>query len=169
MIQTERLILRPWREADRGPYAAMNADPEVMHDFPAPLTREESDAKLDRYQANYERLGYTRWVIERCEDERFLGYAGVLPIFAGHPAGDGVEIGWRMIRPAWGFGYASEAARAALRDGFDRIGMSEILAYTADTNARSEAVMVRLAMQREAARDFSHPTAGPCVVYVARP
>lgn len=63
MIQTERLILRPWREADRDAFAAMNADPEVMHDFPAPLTRAESDAKLDRYQASIETIGYGRWLI----------------------------------------------------------------------------------------------------------
>jgi RimJ/RimL family protein N-acetyltransferase len=168
MITTERLILRPWREADRAPFAAMHADPEVMHDFPAPLSRAESDAKQDRYQANIERAGFGRWAIERREDARFLGYTGIMPVFADHPCAPGVEIGWRMIRAAWGFGYASEAAAAALRDGFERLGFAEVLAYTGVTNARSQAVMRRLGMGRDPKRDFTDPEAGPFWVYAAK-
>jgi RimJ/RimL family protein N-acetyltransferase len=169
MIQTDRLILRPWCDADRPAFAAMNADPEVMHDYPAPLTRAECDLQLDRYQAAIERLGYGRWAMERREDGLFLGYVGAMPIFNDHPCAPGAEIGWRMIRAAWGFGYASEGAAAALRDGFARLGFAEITAYTAPTNARSRAVMRRLGMARDASRDFEHPSAGPFVVYVARP
>lgn len=168
MMQTPRLILRPWRETDRPVFAAMNADPEVMHDYPAPLSRAESDAKLDRYQSNIDRAAFGRWVIERREDAAFLGYTGMMPIFADHPCAPGVEIGWRMIRAAWGFGYASEAAAAALRDGFDRLGLAEVIAYTGVGNLRSQAVMRRLGMVRDAARDFTDPNAGPFVVYVAR-
>jgi RimJ/RimL family protein N-acetyltransferase len=169
MIETRRLILRPWRDADRAAFAAMNADPEVMHDYPAPLTRAESDAKLDRYQANIERLGYGRWVIERREDAAFFGYTGIMPIFDDHPCAPGVEIGWRMIRAAWGSGFAGEAAAAALSDGFGRMGFAEIIAYTGVTNLRSQAVMRRLRMARDAARDFTDPSAGPFLVYVAHP
>jgi ribosomal-protein-alanine N-acetyltransferase len=168
MIQTERLILRPWREADRAAFAAMNADPDVMHDFPAPLTRAESDAKLDRYQTSIETIGYGRWLIERREDGAFLGYTGVMPIFPDHPCAPGDEIGWRMIRAAWGFGYASEAAAAALADGFERLNLEEIIAYTAPTNRRSRAVMERLCMAPDPARDFQDPLHGPFVVYAAR-
>jgi RimJ/RimL family protein N-acetyltransferase len=169
MIQTERLKLRPWRETDRDAFAAMNADAEVMHDYPAPLTHAESDAKLDRYQANIERLGYGRWLMERREDGAFLGYVGVMPIWDDHPCAPGVVIGWRMIRRAWGFGYASEGAAAALRDGFERLKFLEIIAYTTPINARSRAVMERLAMTRDAARDYRDPLHGPFVVYAARP
>ena len=165
MIQTDRLILRPWRDADRQAFAAMNADPEVMHDFPAPLTRAESDAKLDRYQAAIDSVAFGRWAVERLEDGLFLGYVGVMPIFDDHPCAPGVEIGWRMIRGAWGFGYASEAAAASLRDGFERLGFAEVIAYTAPTNARSQAVMRRLGMTRDATRDFEGPFGGLSVVY----
>ena len=169
MIHTDRLILRPWRDADRPAMAAMLADPEVMHDYPAPLTTAESDQKIDRYQVAIGRVGFGRWSMERRDDGMFLGYVGVMPIFDDHPCAPGVEIGWRMIRPAWGFGYASEAAAAALRDGFERVGLSEIIAYTTPTNARSRAVMHRLGMTREPARDFDNATAGRFVVYTARP
>ena len=169
MIRTERLILRPWREADREPFAAMNADPEVMHDFPAPLTRAESDAKLDRYQDAIERLGHGRWLMERRAGGDFLGYVGIMPIFDEHPCAPGVEIGWRMIRAAWGLGYASEGAAAALRDGFERMQFTEVIAYTAPDNRRSRAVMHRLRMTRDVARDYVDPVHGAFVVYAAKP
>ena len=169
MIHTDRLILRSWREADRPALAAMQADPEVMHDYPAPLTRAESNVRFDRYQSAIERLGYGRWLMERRTDGAFLGYVGVMPIFEDHPCAPGVEIGWRMNRAAWGFGYASEGAAAALRDGFERARFEEVIAYTAPTNARSRAVMARLGMSRDAARDYDDALHGPFVVYVSRP
>ena len=167
MIQTERLILRGWRDGDRDAFAAMNADPEVMHDYPAPLTRLESDRKVDRYQSAIEGLGYGRWLIERREDGAFIGYVGVMPMADDHPGGPGVEIGWRMVRSAWGFGYAAEGAVAALRDGFERAGFAETIAFTAPTNLRSLAVMRRIGMVRDQARDFDLPGAGSLVVYRA--
>jgi RimJ/RimL family protein N-acetyltransferase len=168
-IQTDRLILRPWREADRAALAAMNADPEVMHDFPAPLTRAESDAKLDRYQDAITRLSHGRTLMERRADGAFLGYVGIMPIFDDHPCAPGFEIGWRMVRAAWGFGFASEGAAAVLRDGFDRLRFSEVIAYTAPDNLRSRAVMERLGMRRDGARDYVDPTYGAFVVYEAKP
>lgn len=92
-----------------------------------------------------------------------------MPIFPDHPCALGDEIGWRMIRAAWGFGYASEAAAAALAHGFERLNLKEIIAYTAPANLRSRAVMERLGMDRDPARDFHNPWHGPFVVYVARP
>ena len=169
MILTDHLILRAWTDADRDPFAAMHADPEVMHDFPAPLTRAESDAKLDRYQTAIDQLGFGRWAMQRREDGRFLGYVGMLPIADHYPLAPGAEIGWRMVRAAWGFGYATEGARAAIRDGFGRVGFDEIIAFTATSNARSRAVMTRLGMVRDAARDFDILNAGRFVVYAARP
>jgi RimJ/RimL family protein N-acetyltransferase len=169
MIQTDRLILRAWRDADRPDMAAMQADPEVMHDYPAPLTRAESDMRVDRYQSAIARLGFGRWVMARRDNGAFLGYVGVMPIFDDHPCAPGVEIGWRMTRAAWGFGYASEGAAAALRDGFERMRFGEVIAYTAPTNTRSRAVMERLGMTRDRSRDFRGYGGGPFVVYAARP
>jgi RimJ/RimL family protein N-acetyltransferase len=172
LLTTPRLRLRPWREDDRDAFAALNADPEVMRDLGGPLDRARSDAKLDRYRAAFDRHGFCRWAVESHEGE-FLGYAGIMP--AGgpdHPLDPHVEIGWRLMRHAWGHGYATEAAAAALRDGFGRLGLAEILATTAPDNLRSQAVMARLGLQRDSARDFTAIYDGVAwhgLVWVARP
>jgi RimJ/RimL family protein N-acetyltransferase len=146
--------LRPWRDDDRERFAALNADPEVARDLGGPLGRAASDAKLDRYMDAYRRLGFCRWAIEHHGGE-FLGYAGVMPSPADHPLGPHHEVGWRLKRSAWGHGYASEAARAALDDVFSRIRLADVLSYTAADNLRSQAVMGRLGLSRAPARDFS--------------
>jgi RimJ/RimL family protein N-acetyltransferase len=165
MIETARLTLRPWREEDRDDLARMCADPNVMVDYPQPQSRTESDARLVRYQETFARHGFCRWALVRREDGAFLGYNGIQPLSEGHPIGAGVEIGWRMVRAAWGFGYASEAARAALHDGFARFGMTEVLSYTTVVNARSQAVMRRIGLVRDSGRDFIHPDGTPYVVF----
>lgn len=152
-IRTARLTLRPWREADRPALAALNADPEVAADLGGPLSRAASDAKLDRYRATFDRHGFSRLAIED-EAGRFVGYAGVMPSRPDHPLGPHIEIGWRLARPAWGKGYATEAARAVLEDAFARLGIAEVLAYTSADNARSQAVMARLGMRRDPLLDF---------------
>ena len=165
-IETPRLVLRPWREEDRAALAGMCADPEVMWDYGHVFSRAESDLRFDRYSETYARLGYCRWLVER--DGTFIGHCGIQPLGPDHALGECVEIGWRLIRAAWGFGYASEAALAALKDGFGRCGMGEILSYTSSTNARSEAVMRRIGLARAAERD--HAAHGESwVVYVGRP
>lgn len=152
-ITTDRLVLRPWRESDRAPLAAMHADVEVMADYGRPLDRSESDAKLDRYQGAIETLGFGRWALQD-RTGALLGYVGVMPIFPGHPRDPGFEVGWRLVRAAWGKGYATEAARASLSDAFGRIGLSEVLSYTAPDNLRSQAVMARLGLTRRPELDF---------------
>jgi len=154
IITTPRLRLRAWQETDRDALAAMHADTEVMRDYGGPISRNKSDAKLDRYAAVYRVLGYCRWAVETRKGE-FLGYTGIMPSPIGHPLGAHVDIGWRLIRQAWGYGYATEAARATLADAFERIGLSEVIAYTAPDNLRSQAVMTRLQMQRDTQRDFA--------------
>jgi len=153
-IETARLRLRPWREDDRDVFAALNADPDVSRDLGGPLSRTASDAKLDRYIAAFERLGFCRWAIETKAGE-FLGYAGVMPVGANHPLGEHHDVGWRLRREAWGHGYATEAARAALDDVFARVGLTPVLSYTAADNLRSQAVMGRLDLIRDVSRDFT--------------
>ena len=156
MIETARLILRPWREADRAPFAALNADPEVMAHFPALLTRQESDASVDREAAHIAAHGRGFMALERREDGAFLGFVGVKASPADLPFAGAPEIGWRLARHAWGRGYASEAARAALADAFAR-GAQRVLSFTAATNGRSQAVMARIGLERRPELDFDHP------------
>jgi RimJ/RimL family protein N-acetyltransferase len=152
-LRTARLTLRPWREQDRLAFASLNADPEVTWDLGGPLSRSQSDAKFDRYRATFERCGLSRLAIEDPQQD-FVGYAGVMLSAPGHPLGPHLEIGWRLARAAWGKGYATEAARAALDDAFSRGAGEEILAYTSSDNVRSQAVMQRLGLVRDAPRDF---------------
>lgn len=170
MLRTERLQLVPWTEHHREPFAAMNADPAVMWDFGFTLSRAESNAKLDRYAAAWRDHGLSRWAVERL-DGQYLGYVGVLPGRPDHPLGVHHEIGWRLVRAAWGQGYATEAARAAIDDAFARTRLDEILAYTAPDNYRSQAVMARLGLARDATRDFDLVQTEPTwrgLVWVAR-
>jgi RimJ/RimL family protein N-acetyltransferase len=153
VIGTPRLRLRCWTKSHRDAFAAMHADPEVMLDYGGPISRSESDAKLDRYMASYWEHGFARWAIET-PDGDFLGYAGVMTRGPDHPLGLHVEVGWRLVRHAWGFGYATEAARASLTDAFDRVGLHAVIAYTSADNLRSQAVMKRLQMRRDPSRDF---------------
>lgn len=133
----------------------MHADPDVMVDAPRPLSREKSDRKFDRYCEAFERDGFCQWAVETLEGNDFLGYAGVTTVSDGHPLGAHVGAGWRLVRRAWGHGYAMEATRAAFEDAFERIGVREVLAYTSPDNIRSQAVMTRLGMRRERRLDFT--------------
>lgn len=172
MIETARLRLRPWRESDREAFAALLADAEVMRDLGGPCDRSAADAKLDRYAATFRRCGLARLAVER-HDGGFLGYAGITPLDDGHPLGPCFDVGWRFQRDAWGRGYATEAARAALDDAFARVGLAEVVAYTAPDNLRSQAVMERLGMTRDPARDFRASFGGQPewegLVWTARP
>ncbi|HEX4944047.1 MAG TPA: GNAT family N-acetyltransferase [Usitatibacteraceae bacterium] len=154
-LTTSRLRLRPWRESDLEPFAAMNADPRVMEHFPSVQTREESEAVARRIMAKLESQGWGLWALEVVGGEPFIGFTGLaVPTFESWftPC---TEIGWRLARGAWGQGYATEAARAALAFGFGELGLAEIVSFTAVSNRRSAAVMERLGMQR--AGEFDHP------------
>ncbi|KOG44273.1 GNAT family N-acetyltransferase [Streptomyces decoyicus] len=161
-LRTERLLLRGWRESDLAPWAAMNADPEVRAHFPGVLTREQSEASVARFQAAFEARGWGWWAVEVRATGEFIGFTGLDPVEEAMPF-TGVEAGWRLARPAWGHGYATEAAEAALAYGFTTLALPEILAVTTTTNLRSQAVMRRIGMTRNPADDFDDPgvPAGP--------
>lgn len=154
MIETARLRLVSWADRHADPLAAMHADAEVMADQGGPLDRAGSEAKRARYAGAELRHGVTRWALEE-RDGGFVGYVGVMPGVDGHTMGPHHELGWRLVRSAWGRGYATEAAQAALADLFGRAPIAEVLAYTAPDNFRSQAVMHRLGLARAPERDFT--------------
>jgi RimJ/RimL family protein N-acetyltransferase len=156
-VDTERLILRRWRETDREPFAAMNADREVMRYFRAPRDREASDAFLDRIDSSFDERGYGLWAVERRDDGLFLGFTGLAWQAFEAAFTPAVEVGWRYVHAAWGNGYATEAARAALAFGFERVGLTEIISMTARGNLASQRVMTRIGMTRNPADDFDYP------------
>jgi RimJ/RimL family protein N-acetyltransferase len=156
-MRTERMVMRRWRASDREPFAALNADPQVMAHFPATLDRAASDAFVDRIEAGFEANGFGLWALERIDTGEFIGFTGLnVARFEAHftPA---VEVGWRLCRQAWGHGFATEAGRQALRVGFGEFGLEESVSFTATGNAASRAVMCRLGMTRDPAEDFEHP------------
>lgn len=153
-VRTDRILMRRWRDADREPFAAMNADPQVMRHFPAPLDRAASDTFLDRIEARFEEQGYGLWALEVVDGPGFVGFTGLNPMPDGVPGAGGVEVGWRLARSAWGNGYATEAARAAL-DVARAAGLTEVWSMTAVTNLPSQAVMRRIGLRRHGT--FEHP------------
>jgi RimJ/RimL family protein N-acetyltransferase len=159
-IETERLRLRQWRMSDREPFAALNADARVMEFFAVPLTREGSDAMVDRCRGLIEERGWGLWAAEIKHSGAFAGFVGLhipVPVLPCSPC---VEIGWRLAFEHWGHGYASEAAAAALQVGFETLDLPEIVSFTAIRNKRSIAVMQRLGMLRDP-DTFEHPSVPP--------
>lgn len=160
-LRTDRLLLRQWRDADREPFAAMNADPAVMEHFPAPLTSEQSDALIERERARIDARGWGLWAVEVVDTATFIGFVGLAEEDFGFDWTPATEIGWRLAQHAWGHGYATEAARAVLAHGFETIGLSEIVSFTATTNTPSQAVMQRIGLRLHPASPFDHPRLEP--------
>jgi RimJ/RimL family protein N-acetyltransferase len=156
-LHTPRLLLRRWNLAtDLEPFAAMNADPRVMEHFPKPLTKEESQALIERCEALFEENGYEFWACERKEDGKFLGFIGLSNPKFEAPFMPCVEIGWRLAHHAWGQGYAPEGALRALQFARER-KIPEVLSFTATTNLKSIRVMEKIGMSRDPGEDFDHP------------
>jgi RimJ/RimL family protein N-acetyltransferase len=154
---SDRICLRPWRDEDREPFAAMNVDARVMEFFRDCLNRAQSDAMVEHIEKHAVQHGFGLWAIEVPGVAPFIGFAGLLiPRFSAHftPC---VEVGWRLSFAHWGHGYATECARLALRYGFGTLALPQIVAYTATTNRRSRALMERLGMGRDPADDFDYP------------
>ena len=156
-LPTPRLLLRPLRQGDLPALAAMNADPEVMEHFPAPLGGTASEVMAARIADHAREHGFGFWAVEAPGVAVFTGIAGLLvPRFQAHftPC---VEIGWRFAREYWGRGYATEAARALLDFAFTRLELEELVSLTVPANGRSRRVMERIGMTRDPADDFDHP------------
>jgi len=160
-LETARLRLRQWHRSDHEPFAAMGMDARVMQYFPVPLTREASDALIERCQRLIEQRGWGLWAVETrgwMRNSRvFIGFVGLHIPVPELPPSPCVEVGWRLAYEHWGRGYATEAAAEALRFGFETLALPEIVSFTALGNRRSIAVMERLGMKRDAA-SFEHPS-----------
>jgi ribosomal-protein-alanine N-acetyltransferase len=156
-LSTARLLLRRWRETDREPSAALNADPFVMEYFPARLTRADSDQLIARIESGFDQRGYGLWALELRATGEFIGFTGLdTPSFEAHftPA---IEVGWRLARSAWEQGYATEAGLQSVGFGFEEAGLGEIVSFTSAANLRSRAVMKRIGMTHDPLDDFDHP------------
>jgi RimJ/RimL family protein N-acetyltransferase len=173
VIETKRLILRAWRDADLEPYADVMVDPDVGKWLGGPFDRQQAYERVARFRANLADTGLGRLAIERKCDGRMIGHCGLAHTPESLPVAPGIEIGWALAPDTWGAGYAAEAAAAVIVDGFAKHDLSEILAFTGETNLRSQAVMQRVGMVRRADRDFDHPALSPDhplrrhIVYVA--
>ena len=154
-LRTPRLLLRRWCEADRAPFAALNADPVVMEHFPSTLTRAASDAAVDRIEAHFDEHGYGLWAVEA--EGVFVGFTGLAWATFDAPFTPALEVGWRLARSAWGRGYATEAASAAVQRGLQEA--PGIVSMTAVVNQRSQRVMQRIGLRHEG--EFDHPRLPP--------
>ena len=160
-VRTEHLTLRPWRPDDLAAFRFINADSEVMALMPSLLDAPQSDALALRIMDGIATRGWGLWAVEVPGEADFIGYVGLndpaQPMPFQTAGGQCVEMAWRLARPYWGRGYASEAARAALDFGFSQLGLAEIVAYTVPHNHRSRGVMERIGMVRDEQGDFDHP------------
>ena len=139
----------------------MNADPVVMRWYPRPMSRQESDAFVDRIRATWTDRRFGLWAAERSDSGALIGYVGLWPVPDTVPVRDRpspcVEVGWRLAADQWGHGFATEGAVEAVRYAFDELALTELVSYTATTNTRSRAVMERLGMTHDRDADFDHP------------
>jgi ribosomal-protein-alanine N-acetyltransferase len=156
-LRTERLVLRPWRQSDLEPFAALNADPRVTATLAGSLSRTESDALVARIAARFCTKGFGQWAVELPGVAPFIGFIGLAAPDFDAPFMPAIEIGWRLSFVHWGRGYATEGARAVLDFAFTRAGLDALVSFTTESNLRSRAVMERIGMRHDAAEDFDHP------------
>jgi len=156
-IESARLLLRQWRDEDLADFAVMCADPQVMRYFPGTLSRLESASLIGRIRGHFAEHGYGLWALQRKDSGQFIGFTGLNVVGFDAPFTPATEIGWRLAREHWGLGYASEAAWTALRCGFDRLPLKEVVAFTTQINLPSEKVMQAIGMHHDPADDFDHP------------
>jgi len=156
LLETERLLIRPWKQEDYDPFAALNADPVVMEYFPSTLSKKESNAMADRVCGLINEKGWGFWAAEEKESGSFIGFVGLNVPGYDLPFNPCVEIGWRLAKPFWGKGYATEAANACLTFAFENLALDDVVSFTTVRNVKSRAVMERLGFTNSG-EDFDHP------------
>jgi ribosomal-protein-alanine N-acetyltransferase len=159
IIETDRIILRAWKESDKKPFALMNADPEVMRYFPKMLNEGESDALAARIERQMAQFGYGLWAAQEKASGGFMGFIGFNYTDFESDFTPCVEIGWRLAKAFWDRGYATEGAKACLAYGFGTLGLRDVYSFTSALNTRSEKVMRKIGMTK--VKDFSHPKIDP--------
>ncbi len=158
IVETPRLRVRNWLETDRPLFAEINADPKVMEFFPRRRSREESDALMDEVKRRIDETGLGFFALALKETDEPIGFLGLARTDLEPHLPDGtVEIGWRLAARFWQKGYVTEASETMLRHGFETHGLEEIVSFAVEQNTRSTAVMRRLGMRHDPARDFDHP------------
>ena len=160
-IETQRLVLRCWRSSDLEPFAKMNADPNVMEFFPAPLSSPQSDALVAKIERHFRKYGFGLYAVELKDDGGFVGFIGLsVPAFLAHftPC---VEIGWRLSSEFWGKGLATEGAEAVLKYSREVLRLKDVVSFTVPVNLRSRRVMEKIGMTYDPADDFDHPQLPP--------
>lgn len=156
VLQTERLLLRNWKQSDLELFARMNSDPQVMEFFPKPLLKEESDLMAQKIIRHLDEKGWGLWAVELKDQGQFIGFVGLSVPMPDVPVAPAVEIGWRLAKEFWGHGYATEAAREVLKFAFENLELNEVISFTAKTNLRSQAVMQRIGLANTH-KNFLHP------------
>lgn len=156
-MESERLLLRRWRDSDRPLFARMNADPRVMEFLPAILSEQESNSFADRIETHFSKHGFGLYAAELRSESRFIGYVGLNVGTFQAAFTPCVEIGWRLATEYWGQGLATEAAREIVRHGFTELGLEELVSFTVPANLRSIRVMEKVGMSRDPNGDFDHP------------
>lgn len=159
-IETERLLMRGWRETDKQPYALLNSDPDAMRHFPSTLSADQSDEMVERMAAAWEQRGFGLWAVERVDTHQFIGFVG-LSAPGWHVDGltPCVEVGWRLAAQHWGHGFAPEGARAALDFAFQQVDLpnDEVVSFTTTKNLKSQRVMQKIGLIVDPASEFDHP------------
>ena len=160
-LETERLVLREWRETDKALYAEVIGDPIVRRFFPSIGTPADAASGIDRAIHRLADLGFSFLALERKLDGRFLGMLGMAPfsdvVRFAIPGAPKVEIGWQLGKEFWGNGYAPEGARAMLDFAWSNLALPEVVAITYEGNLPSQRVMEKIGMQRDPHGDFLHP------------
>jgi RimJ/RimL family protein N-acetyltransferase len=145
-IETARLRLRTWREDDLAPYARICADPEVMRYLSGPMTREHSEQQVSEFVRHLEERGFGLLAVEEKSSGAFIGFIGLLYHEDWSEGEHRTEVGWRLARPFWGRGLATEGAMASLRYGFEELGLDLIISIAVPENLASRRVMEKLGM-----------------------
>ncbi len=155
-FNTRRLAFVVWHDRHRAPFSEMNSDPRVMRYFPGLLSAEQSNAGIDIWRGQFAEKAWSNWAVELRGSGQFIGFIGLSVPRRQLPFSPCTEIGWRLKPSAWGHGYATEGAQECLRIGFERLGLEEVVSFTALANLPSIAVMRRIGMT-DAQQNFDHP------------